>query len=71
MTINCYVRYLQAGPLIGLSRDCHGRSYAVSSGISAAEKSGHLYVLETTRGNESTIESMATVLSLTEALTFF
>ena len=54
---NCYVRYLQAEPLIGLSRDSHGRSYVVSNGSSTAEKFYHLYVLETSRENENTIVS--------------
>ena len=56
---NCYVRYLQAAPLNGLSRDCH-RSYVVSSGSSTAGKSGHLYILETFRGNENAIVFLST-----------
>ena len=52
---NRYVTYLQAEPLIGSSSDCHGRSYVVSSGRSTAGKSGHLNVLEISRGNENNI----------------
>ena len=51
-TINYYVRYL--GPQIGLSRDCHGRIYVVSSGGSTAGKSGRLHVLEASREVETT-----------------
>ena len=52
---SCHVRYLEAGPLIGLSRGCHGRSYVVNSGRSTAGISGHLNVLETFREDENTI----------------
>ena len=46
VTINCYVRYLKAGLLIGISCDCHGWSYVVSSGSYTAGKSGHLMSLK-------------------------
>ena len=59
VTINCYVRYLQAGPLLGLSHGCRGRSYVVSSGRSTAGKSGHLHILQTSRETENTIVFVA------------
>ena len=48
---------------MGLSRDCHWRSYGVSGRRSTAGKFGHLYVLEISREIVNTIAFIAPIKS--------
>ena len=67
VTINYYVRYLQTGPLNGLSSDCHVKLWAVG-----VRQRGNLatyrFVLDSSRGNENSLTNSSVPIGVPSSL---